>query len=221
MAIWDDVIPAEEQAAYEKGGWGGRVGFGERPAVIVVDMNNAFVDPRYPYSSPPAQAAVPHIRRLLEVARSRSAPVLFTTGARPRTPAERGRWKSAGISSPLMESPQALEIYSELAPQPGEIVISKNRPSAFFGTDLASLLIYSSVDTLIVAGTVTSGCVRATCLDAFNYNFRVIVPQECVCDRGQVSHKVALFEIHTKYGDVIPVEEVLSYLEALPPSERD
>jgi len=213
MAIWDDVIPAEEQAQYEKGGWGGRVGFGERPALLVVDMSNSFVDPRYPYSSPPALAAVPHIKRLLEAARSGNTPIWYTTGARARTDAERGRWKTTGTSSPLMLDPKASEIYSDLKPQEGEVVITKSHPSAFFGTNLVSQLIYWSVDTLIVTGTVTSGCIRATCLDAFNYNYRVIVPQECVCDRGQVSHKVALFEIHMKYGDVIPVEEVLTYLE--------
>lgn len=213
MAIWDDVIPAEEQLQYEKGGWGGRIGFGERPALIVIDMNNAFVDEKYPFSSPPALAIIPHIQCLLAAARSRRIPVFYTTNLPARSDAERGRWKTTANSSPLMQDTTASEIYPAIAPQDGELVIAKTHPSGFFGTTLLSQLIYYSVDTLIIAGTVTSGCVRATCLDAFNYNFRVIVPQEAVCDRGQVSHKVALFEIHMKYGDVVLVEEVVSYLE--------
>ena len=213
MAIWDDVIPAEEQSQYEKGGWGGRIGFGKRPALIVIDMNNAFVDQQYPFSSPPALATIPYIQRLLAAARSQAVPVFYTTNLPAQTDAERGRWKTTANSSPLMQGAAASEIYPAIAPHSGEPVIAKTHPSGFFGTTLLSQLIYFSVDTLIIAGTVTSGCVRATCLDAFNYNFRVIVPQEAVCDRGQVSHKVALFEIHMKYGDVLSVEEVVSYLE--------
>lgn len=213
MALWDDVISREEQLQYRKAGWGGRVGFGSRPAVIIVDMNNAFVDPRYPFSSPPAQATVPYIGKLLDVCRGNEIPIFYTTGTQMHTQVERGRWKSAGIADPLMEDENAQRIYPALAPLPHEVVLKKHYPSAFFGTSLVSYLIYLSIDTLIVTGTVTSGCVRGTCLDAFSYNFRVIVPEECVCDRGDVSHKVALFEIHMKYGDVIPLAEVIGHLE--------
>jgi nicotinamidase-related amidase len=115
-----------------------------------------------------------------------------------------------------MSSPAAYEIWPEIAPLHGEVVIVKTYPSAFFGTTLSSQLIFDSIDTLVVTGTVTSGCVRATCLDGFNYNFRVVVPQECVCDRGPVSHKVALFEIQMKYGDVVTLEEVLDRIGELP-----
>ncbi len=102
----------------------------------------------------------------------------------------------------------------------GEPVIAKTWPSAFFGTNLASYLIYHRVDTLVVTGMVTSGCVRGTAIDAFSHNYRVIVPQECVADRGQTSHKVALFEIHMKYGDVLPAEAVISELEAVCAAQR-
>src|SRR6516162_10118732 len=100
-------------------------------------------------------------------------------------------------------------------------VIVKSAPSAFFGSDLASYLIYHNVDTVIVTGTVTSGCVRDTVLDAFNYNFRVIVPVECVCDRGATSHKVTLFDIHMKYGDVVPMADVLGYLKTVRHGEQE
>ena len=221
MAIWDDVIPKEEQELYERGGWGGRVGFGRRPALLVVDMYTAFVHPAYPFSGPSAPATVQAVRAVLAAARTAGCPVFFSK-ARARTiPAERGRWKVTATRRPIMTDPAAYEIVPELRPLEGESVIVKSAPSAFWGTDLASYLIYHTVDTVIVTGTVTSGCVRDTVLDAFNYNFRVIVPEECVCDRGATSHKVALFDIHMKYGDVVPMAEVLAYLKAVRQGEHE
>ena len=220
MAIWDDVIPKEEQALYERGGWGGRVGFGRRPALLVVDMYTAFVHPAYPFSSPSAPATVQAIRVVLNAARAAGCPVFFSK-AQPRSiPAERGRWKVTATRHPIMADPAAYEIVPEVAPLEGETVIVKSAPSAFWGTDLAGYLIYHSVDTVIVTGTVTSGCVRDMVLDAFNYNFRVIIPEECVCDRGMTSHKVTLFDIHMKYGDVVPMAEVLEYLNGVRQGEH-
>ena len=217
MAIWDDVIGAEERAQYERAGWGGTVGFGERPALIVVDMYNAFVDPAYPFSSEPAPATATAIAGLLSQFRARSLPIFHTRAEPQPTPASRGRWKvRATTDDPRMRSPEAFEFWPEVAPVPGEYVFVKAYPSAFFGTTLTSQLIFHGIDTLVVTGTVTSGCVRGTCLDAFNLNYRVIVPEECVCDRGIVSHKVALFEIQMKYGDVVGVREVIDYLSSKP-----
>jgi nicotinamidase-related amidase len=212
MAIWDDVVPPEERALYEHGGWGGRVGFGRRPALLVVDMYTAFVDPAYPFASPGARECARQIRTLLDAARGHGVPVFHTRGERATREVERGRWKTARVYTPIMERPEAYQIVDELAPRPEEPVIVKSFPSGLAGTHLLSYLIYHNVDTVIVTGTVTSGCVRDTVLDAFNHNFRVIVPVEAVCDRGVTSHKVTLFDIHMKYGDVIPVGEVLDYL---------
>jgi len=215
VAIWDDVVPNAEQELYERGGWGGRVGYGRRPALIVVDMYTAFVDAAYPFSSPDAPATARAIQPLLAAARGAGCPVFFSK-ARARTiPAERGRWKVTAGRRPVMANPEAYEIVPELRPLPTESVVVKAAPSAFTGTDLASYLIYHTVDTLIVTGTVTSGCVRDTVLDAFSLNFRVIVPHDAVCDRGQISHKVALFDIHMKYGDVVASSEVLAYLSTV------
>ena len=216
MAIWDDVIPREERELYEKGGWGGRVGFGARPALLVVDMYTAFVDPAYPFASPGARECARAIRVLLDGARGRGVPVFYTRGERTTREVERGRWKTRGVHTPIMQRPEAYQIVPELAPRPEEPVLVKAFPSGFMGTNLLSYLIYHGVDTVIVAGTVTSGCVRATALDAFNHNFRVIVPVEAVCDRGPTSHKVTLFDIHMKYGDVLPAAEVLEYLQTVP-----
>lgn len=206
---WDDVIPAAEQAEYERGGWGGMVGFGQRPALLVVDMYNAFVDRAYPFAAADAPATADRIAVLLEEFRRRELPVFFSTARREPTPASRGRWKVTGTAQPIMQSEDAYEIWPQLAPRPGEYVFVKTYPSMFVGTTLVSQLIYHRVDTVVVCGTVTSGCVRGTCLDAFSHNYVVNVPLEGVCDRGEVSHKVALFEIHMKYGDVVPMQAVL------------
>ena len=215
MAIWDDVIPRAEQQIHEDGGWGGRVGFGQRPALLVVDMYTAFVDPAYPFASPGARDSARVIAALLDAARAGGAPVFYTRGERATWPIERGRWKSRAVYRPIMERPEAYQIVPELAPRPDEPVIVKAFPSGFVGTNLLAYLVYHGVDTLIVTGAVTSGCVRDTVLDAFNHNYRVIVPVEAVCDRGITSHKVTLFDIHMKYGDVVPQAEVLDYLKTV------
>jgi maleamate amidohydrolase len=215
--IWDDVIPTEDRDAYEKGLHGADTGFGTRPAVLVVDMSHAFVDDRYPLASeavarPVAQA----IAELLKRARGAGVPVFYTTAYAWRTPPQRGRWKGASHTHPMMERPEAHWIIPELAPASEDTVIVKAKPSGFFGTELASQLVFLGVDTLIVTGLTTSGCVRATVVDGFSYNYRVIVPEECVGDRGRVSHKVSLFEMQMKYADVLPTREVLAYLDRVP-----
>jgi maleamate amidohydrolase len=216
VAVWDDVIPPEERAQYERAGWGGTVGFGDRPALVVVDMYNAFVDPEYPFSSVGAPATALAIRQLLHAFRHSGRPVFYTRARPEQTAAARGRWKvKATTQDPKMQSADAYEIWPDLAPIAGEAVIDKTYPSAFFGTTLASQLVFHGIDTLVVTGTVTSGCVRGTCLDAFNLNYRVVVPQDCVCDRGEISHKVALFEIHMKYGDVVDSANAIAYLERI------
>ncbi|MDR7481157.1 MAG: isochorismatase family protein [Armatimonadota bacterium] len=215
MAIWDDVVPPEERALYEGGGWGGIMGFGRRPALLVVDMYTAFVDPAFPFSSPDAPAAVAAIRQVLHQARASGVPVIFSKADRPRNVAERGRWKGTTRLHPTMSRPEAYEIVADLAPLPGETVLIKAAASAFHGTNLASLLVVYGVDTVIVTGTVTSGCVRATVVDASAYGFIPVVPIECVYDRGRTSHKVALWDIHTRYGDVLPTADVLAYLRTV------
>jgi nicotinamidase-related amidase len=212
VAIWDDIVPPEERALYDRGGWGGVAGFGRRPALLVVDMYTAFVDPAYPFSSPDAPAAVAVIKQVLSQARASDVPVFYSRAQRARNESERGRWKAAAMQSPIMARPEAYQIVQDLAPLATESVVVKTAPSAFHGTNLFSLLTFHNVDTVIVTGTVTSGCVRATVVDAFSYNFRVIVPVECVYDRSRTSHKVTLWDIYTRYGDVLPTADVLKYL---------
>lgn len=217
---WHGLVSDEDVGSFRKGveNESRPLTAGQRPAVIVVDMTRQFVDSAYPTGwGPTGWPAVEATRTLLEAARATTAPVIFTKAhADPNyvgTPAERGRWKMSGQRSVPEGTPPGDVIVDELTPIEGEVVIYKgSKPSAFFGTPLTSLLVYAGVDSAIVTGMTTSGCVRATVLDAFMNNLNVIVPYECVADRSQISHKVNLFDMHMKYADVISLAETLDYL---------
>lgn len=212
MAAWDDIIPAADRAVLADEWGNNRVGMGVRPVVLVVDMTNAFVDDRYPLGyGATGWPCVDAIASLLDHTRTLDIPVIYTGGLTACNMAERGLWKSSG-KRPDPELPDPHTIVTQLAPLPDESVVRKRRPSAFFGTELASLLAYHAADTVVLCGMVTSGCVRATAVDAFSHNLRVVLPEECVADRAHVPHAVALFDIHMKYGDVVPLAEVTAEL---------
>jgi len=217
MPVWDDILSKEDRVAFEKGRMGGRIGFGSRPAINVIDMARGFVEPEFPLAGGVRPSlAIESIAALLSEGRKRKVPVFFTTVRTPRNEADWGRWKSVNlITNPELSRDDTWQIIDDLAPQPQESVIYKTRPSGFFGTDLANLLIYRGIDTAIITGMTTSGCVRAAVVDAFSYNFRVIVPVECVADRAELSHKVSLLDIHMKYGDVLPLNAVIRYLKRI------
>jgi len=213
MAVWEDLIPPAQMGAYESKGLSGRRQWGSRPAVLVVDMVKSFVQDEESYVfCRTGKDAVAAVRKLLDVARPLQIPVIYTTNKSHRNAAERGRWKSG---QNVQVKDDANDIADEILPQGDESVIEKLRPSAFWGTELISLLVYHQIDTLIVTGVVTSGCIRATVVDAFSHNYLVIIPEECVADRNQISHKVNLFDMHMKYADVVPLEETIRYLENL------
>jgi nicotinamidase-related amidase len=222
MPIWDDVLSEADRARYSKGFADELVGFGRVPAVLIVDMCRAFVEDAYPTGDAEhGQPTLAAIRRLLGAARGvPRLPIFFSTYSAAEFSLAWARWKGAALKHPAMRTERAFEIAEQIAPRRGERVIVKTMPSAFFGTPLASLLTFHGVDTLIIGGMVTSGCVRATAVDAFSHNYRVVLPEECVADRGELSHKVNLFDIHMKYGDVRPLQDVLTYLEALRPDSR-
>ena len=231
MAIWDDVLTERDKQVFQKAGFGQRQGLGERPAVLVIDVTYAFVGDRpepilqsierYRNScGEEGWAAIPHIRALLDGARQAGVPVVYTRVADRRTVGDAGRWegKNSRATEDLDEQRRrGNEIVEEIAPREGELVLAKSKPSAFFGTPLLSYLIDWKVDTLLVAGCTTSGCVRATVVDAFSYNFRVGVVAEACFDRGQTSHKISLFDMNAKYADVISIGEALEYLKNLVP----
>lgn len=211
MTLWDGLITAEEQRVYEKAGYGKLPGLGTRAALLIVDVEYNFTGeaPEPVLSAIEkfkdscglyAWTAVPYIRRLLELARQRGAPVFFTHGVPPQ-----------GTSGSTIVD-RGTTIIDELKPNAGEIVIAKEMPSAFFGTHLASYLVRGGIDSVIVTGCTTSGCVRATVLDSYSYGFRTVVPIEAVFDRADTPHRVNLFDMAMKYAAVLPVHKVEAWL---------
>lgn len=212
-------IPEVDQDALRKM-WGGEIqerwGLGERTAVVVVDMTEAFVRDRWPTgwgaTGEPCAAAV---ARLLAVARDKRLPVIYTVPSPTVVEAEVGAWLR-GRPGPSMfpfDGPaDANEIVDEVKPEPGDVVVNKPKPSGFFGTQLSSILTYLRIDSLIVTGMTTSGCVRATVNDAFALNYRVTLPVECVADRSQLSHRVELFDMGVKYADLVALDELVEAL---------
>jgi len=214
MAIWDDVIPSEDLKMFAKAKMGGTVLYGEKPAIIVVDMTYGFVDSAYPLGcSSMGWPTVRANKRLLDKGREADIPIFFTKCKKSNKPVERGRWKYQNKFEEKIFDPKEYQIVQEIKPKINEVVITKIFPSAFFGTNLVSMLVYHNVDVLIITGMVTSGCIRATVVDGFSYNFPIIIPEECVADRGAVSHKVSLFDMHMKYADVIPLSNVIKYID--------
>lgn len=215
-----DIIPDTDLAMYRKAGFGHRIGFGSKLGIVIVDMTRAFVEDRFALGNTRwGQAALKAIQALLGVARPIGIPIFFTRMVPFTSRPEGGRWLDVapGIFGEPgdPEAEEGAEIPPEIAPQPGEPVIVKAKPSAFFGTQLHSMLVFHQVDTLIVTGMVTSGCVRATVDEAFAYNYRVLIPRECVADRAEVSHEVNLFDMDMISADVMPLEAVLAHLRTV------
>lgn len=214
---WGDAT----RQLYEDRGIGSRIGFGSRPAVLVIDMSVAFNDPAYRVGADQTPA-VNAIAALLREARSRSVPVLFFTTAYEAGGLDGGMFaRKIPALLDLRVGQPGVEIDPRLAPSPGEPVITKKFSSAFFQTHLPSLLVALGVDTLVLTGCSTSGCVRATAVDAVSHGYRVIVPLECVSDRAEGPHYANLFDIDSKYGDVVSLADVLGYLGTLAAAPRN
>ncbi len=230
MAVWDDVLPEEDRLVFERAGWGKDAGYGTRPVLLVVDVIYNFVgdvpEPilesikRWRYScGERGWEGIAHLQRLISAAREREVPIVYTGMDRRPDGFDQGswNWKSHRSGDDVnVIGHKGNEIVAEIAPEPQDIVFVKRKPSAFLGTPLLGHLVYLGADTVIVTGTTTSGCVRATAVDAAQYNFHSVVPEECTWDRGTLTHKVNLFDIQMKYGDVKTTDEVIAYLEGLP-----
>src|SRR4029077_11107355 len=173
-----------------------------------------------------AWVALPYIKQLIDKAHAKGLPVIYTTGEERPDKWDRGSWgwKSSraretgsapahGTNTPPIDGN---EIAAPIAPAPQDIVIRKQKPSGFFGSNLASCLTLLGCDSLIVTGTTTSGCVRATVVDAFSLNYRVILAEEGCFDRSEARHALSLCDMHANYVDVLPTAEVLEYFEGLP-----
>ena len=197
-------------------GFGERGGFGSRPALAIIDMTLGFTDPESPLACD-LEGPIENIRTLLDAARRAEIPVVFTTIAYR----ESDKLTAAAFIDkvPVLLALEAgsrwAEIDPRIAPRKTEPVLNKLFASGFFGTGLSSLLTAAGVDTLVVTGASTSGCVRATAVDALQYGFRPVVPREAVGDRNPDAHEANLYDVDAKYGDVVPVGDVLEYLEEL------
>lgn len=220
---WSGFIAHDDLDIYESAGFGNAVGFGERPGLLVIDVQyrtagNEPADIReairtmYPTAcGRAAWQAIERLQPLLSAARARGAPVIYPCVA-PKRDVDAGVF---GRINPDVTSIDAMgyDIVAEIAPHDGDVILPKRHASAFFGTALASYLIDFGIDTLIVTGATTSGCIRATVADAFSYNYRTIVAYDCVFDRIQTSHGVSLFDMDAKYADVLPSSAIISYLQ--------
>lgn len=199
---------------YLEKGFAERVGFGPSPALLVIDMIRAFTDLASPLASD-LDAQLEAIDRLLSAARTAGLPIVFSTVAYDPELHEAGRWiRKIPSNSWLVEGSEWVELDHRLERLPSETLLVKKYASCFFGTDLASRLIARGVDTLLITGCTTSGCVRATAVDSCSYGFHTIVVEEAVGDRAELPHVANLFDIDAKYGDVVSLEETVGYLSA-------
>jgi maleamate amidohydrolase len=212
---------SDEQAreVYARAGLGARVTLGSRPAVLVIDFSCGFTDPECALGSE-LTAEVEATRRLLDAARGRGLPVVFTTIGFDASLTDGGLWLQKVPSlADLQLGGKWVEIDPRLGRRDDEAVIVKKGASGFFGTNLASVLVTLGVDSVILCGATTSGCIRATAIDLLQYGWPTLVPRECVGDRAQAPHEANLFDIQAKYADVVPVEEAIAYVESVPAPE--
>ena len=194
----------------------GKVGYGRKPAVIVIDFTLAYTTPGSPFFAEGVVRAVRDTVPLLAAARAAGVPVIHTRVEYHPSGAD-GGWfvRKVPALRKMVAGEKLAQIDPVVAPLSDEVVLVKQYPSPFFGTPLAPMLAAMGVDTLILAGCSTSGCVRAGALDGVQHGYRVIVPQECVGDRHDGPHDANLFDINAKYGDVVRRDEVVSYLAGL------
>jgi len=227
--VWDSFITAQDKASL-----GDRPhqvwGYGERPALLCVDLYRwVFGDRRQPLleamktwpgsCGEAAWDAIPHVQRLLGAARAAQIPVVHATKMSPYTSGI-AAWSEKPAANRAAAKPDGTkwDIIDEAAPLPGETVIYKAAPSAFFGTLLMAQLNALDVDSLIICGESTSGCVRATVVDGRSNRFKMTVVEEAVFDRHQATHAINLFDMHEKYADVLGIDEVVAHLNALRPA---
>lgn len=229
--IWDKFLTERDKEVFAAAGYGALGAWGERPALLVIDINYAFCGET---SEPIVESikkwrnscgedaweAMPVVQGLIGTCRGKGIPVIYTTGVRRPDNWDGGSWlwkNNRGKEAPKVanDGRDGNAIVDEIAPGPRDLVVTKQKPSGFFGTPLQSYLQLLGCDSVIVVGTTTSGCVRATVLDAFSQNFRVTVVEDGCFDRSQASHAINLCDMNAKYANVLPSEDVQQYLATL------
>lgn len=212
--VWDGYVEQADIERYQRLGIGASSGFGKKPAIVVIDVQKRTSLPEYPANcGEQGLAAIPKIAALFDKARSLDIPT-FVAYVAPKS-----RHDSSGFATKFAVlqgvDDEGYEFVDGLLPEEADVMLPKRHPSVFFGTPFASYLIDRGIDTLIITGATTSGCVRATAVDAFSYGYKVIVPSDGAFDRVTTSHYVSLFDINSKYGDVCESSDILDYFDSL------
>ena len=206
----------QAQKVYAAAGLGQAVTLGSRPAVLVVDFSCGFTDPECTLGAD-MSAEVEATRRLLDAGRAKGLPVIFTTIGYEPSLKDGGLWlQKVPTLGDLQIGGHWVEIDPRLEPREDETIVLKKGASAFFGTNLPAILVSQGVDSVILCGATTSGCIRATAIDLLQYGYPTLVPRECVGDRAQAPHEANLFDINAKYADVVPLDDVLEYVATVP-----
>lgn len=229
--IWDQFLTERDKEVFRTSGFGARAGFCKRPALLIIDVSYGFAGDRPEpilesikrwSNSCGAESwdAIAVIKSLASAFRAKRLPVIYTTGQNRADGWDVGSWawknSRTGESLPGRHvGLDANDIVAEIAPEPQDIVVYKQKPSGFFGTNLSAYLTLLGADGVVVTGTTTSGCVRATVIDAFSQNFRVTVAEDGCFDRSQASHAVNLCDMHAKYADVVAGAEIESWVATL------
>jgi maleamate amidohydrolase len=207
----------EDLDVYRAQGFGGRVGIGAKPALCIVDFVNGFADPAL-FGGGNIAPAIAKTVGLLTAARRIGIPVAFSRVVYAANGSDDCAFvRKVPALATLTEDAPSSQVVPELAPKSGETVLRKTQPSAFFGTGYADMLRRQGVDTVIVAGCTTSGCVRATVVDAMSYDFRTIVARDCVGDRSLPAHEANLFDMEQKYADLMDLAAIAASLAAIEP----
>ncbi|WP_212525690.1 isochorismatase family protein [Actibacterium sp. MT2.3-13A] len=221
---WDGIISDEEKRAYAAAGFGAPTGMGKRPALLIIDVQyrtvgttpKPFFEAVKEFPTSCGQVgwdAVARIARLVKLFREKGWPILYPYVA-PKESFDVGRLAEK-VPALMGVAAKGYEFVPDVAPAENDILLPKKHPSAFFGTPLTSYLIDLGVDSLVVTGCTTSGCVRGSVVDGFAYNFHITVPEDAVYDRSRTSHAVNLFDMASKYADVMPTDDVIRTLENL------
>lgn len=223
---WLRYLSPTDINIYKKAGYGAKMTLGVSPALLILDVTTMFVGDKpepiiksiehFPNSCGNiGWKAIKKMNRLLDYARRKNLPVIYTIGQEENNQKSLWAEKQPNVLYKPQKAMQSVtSIPKIIQPEKNELVIRKSMPSAFFGTTLLSHLIASKIDTLIVTGCTTSGCVRATVVDAFSYNYPVMVVEECTFDRGRIPHVINLFDMDQKYANVVSFEEAVDYMES-------
>jgi maleamate amidohydrolase len=231
--LWDKYLSEQDKEVFRLTGYGARSGYGTRTVILVIDVNYDFCGEK---PEPITQSilkwrtscgegawrGIEKIQKVLEAARAKNFPIIYTTAEPLKSRWHAGAWaykstRNSEAPPPERPSIDGTEIVHEIAPRSNELLIRKQKPSAFFGTALIPYLQLLKADGVIFMGTTTSGCVRASVIDAFSNNFHCVIVEDATFDRFEASHAINLFDLHAKYADVVTSDEVIDWVSKSPP----